>query len=130
MLPRYTFVVSYADTGWGHVGYIYQATNFLYTGITKERTDIFSESGHSRHYDKSETQRQFRSAKHRYVYLVGTKTDKRKMANELKYEVIKEYPKGNSTHYDSQNPVPKDERCLKPKKDNPQISIDFEEDAE
>lgn len=72
MLPKHTFVVSYADYGgWGHVGYVYQATNFLYTGMTKERTDKYSESGHSRHYKADETRRQLRTAKHRYVYLVG-----------------------------------------------------------
>lgn len=42
-LPRGTFIVSYADYGgWGHVGYVYQATNFLYTGMTKPRTDKFA----------------------------------------------------------------------------------------
>lgn len=46
MLPAHTFVVSYADYGgWGHVGYIYQATNFLYTGMTKPRTDKFAGGG-------------------------------------------------------------------------------------
>lgn len=68
MLPNHTFVVSYADTGWNHVGYVYQASNFYFSGTTKPRTDIYSE-GHSRHYDKSETRRQQRSAKHRYIYI-------------------------------------------------------------
>ena len=27
-------VVSYADTSKGHVGYVYQATNFIYTGMS------------------------------------------------------------------------------------------------
>lgn len=45
-LPRGTFIVSYADYGgWGHVGYVYQATNFLYTGMTKPRTDKFAGGG-------------------------------------------------------------------------------------
>ena len=35
MLPNYTFVVSYADTGWTHIGYVYQASNFLYTGMPR-----------------------------------------------------------------------------------------------
>ena len=39
MLPP-LIIVSYADKGQNHNGYIYQATNFLYTGATKERTDI------------------------------------------------------------------------------------------
>lgn len=103
MLPNKTFVVSYADTAWTHVGYIYQATNFLYTGATKERTDIYS-SGHSRHYSKEETRRQFRSSKHRYIYLVGDKRTKRDMKKELKYKVINQYPKGDEEHYDVDNP--------------------------
>lgn len=76
LLPHRTFVVSYADSGWGHVGYIYQATNFLYTGKTKPRTDKFSESGHSRHYKENESRRQYRTAKYRYVYLVGSKRER------------------------------------------------------
>ena len=38
MLPD-AVVVSYADTKQGHVGYVYQATNFLYTGLSAKRTD-------------------------------------------------------------------------------------------
>lgn len=106
MLPNKTFVVSYADTAWTHVGYIYQATNFLYTGATKERTDIYSD-GHSRHYSKDETRRQFRSSKHRYIYLVGDKRTKRIMMEELNYTVENKYPKGNEVHYDTQNPSAK-----------------------
>ena len=105
MLPNGTFVVSCADTAWTHVGYIYQATNFLYTGKTKKRTDIYSESGHGRHYKADETRRQFRSAKHRYVYLVGDKRTKKQMRKDLRYTVIDEYPKGDEQKYDTDNPV-------------------------
>lgn len=88
MLPPHTFVVSYADAeGWGHIGYVYQATNWLYTGMTKSRTDKFSE-GHSRHYASDETRRQYRTAKHRYVFLTGSKSDRRHMIKELRYPVI------------------------------------------
>ena len=86
------------------MGYIYQATNFLYTGQTKPRTDKYSSSGHSRHYDINETRRQPRTSKYRYVFLVGNKKDKKEMLKELKYPVIKEYPKGISRHYDTKNP--------------------------
>lgn len=107
MLPQRTFVVSYADWGgWNHVGYVYQATNWLYTGMTKPRTDKYSESGHSRHYKEGETRRQIRTAKYRYVFLVGNKKERRQMKQELKYTVITAYPKGNSVHYDTENPVP------------------------
>lgn len=106
MLPHHTFVVSYADYGgWGHVGYIYQATNFLYTGMTKARTDKYSDSGHSRHYNPDETRRQIRTAKHRYVYLVGNKSERKSMKKELRYEVINTYPKGETRRYDTTNPL-------------------------
>lgn len=88
MLPNGTFVVSYADYGaWGHVGYVYQATNWLYTGMTQERTDKFSESGHSRHYAKGEMRRQFRSAKHRYIYMRNKET-KERYVEEVKISSI------------------------------------------
>ena len=105
MLPPHKFIISYADAeGWGHVGYVYQSTNWLYTGMTKSRTDKYSQ-GHSRHYDVNETRRQYRTAKHRYIYLTGDRRDKREMKKELKYEIIKEYPKGESRHYDINNPI-------------------------
>lgn len=105
-LPAGTFVVSYADWGgWGHVGYVYQATNWLYTGLTKPRMDKFSESGHARHYKPDETRRQPRTAKHRYVFLVGNKRDKKRMLSQLKYPVLSEYPKGDSRHYELGKPV-------------------------
>jgi len=105
MLPNHTFVVSYADWGgWQHVGYVYQATNFFYTGMTKRRTDIASKYGHSRHYKVGSKERQIRTEKHRYVYLVGSKRDRRKMLNELRYPIISQYPKGDSRKYDTKNP--------------------------
>ena len=39
MLPKPSIVVSYADTAQGHVGYVYQATNFLYTGLSAKFKD-------------------------------------------------------------------------------------------
>lgn len=106
-LPNHTFVVSYADTAWGHIGYVYQATNFIYTGCTKARTDIVSSSGgHARHYEKGSAVRQNRSAKHRYVYLVGDRRTKRQMLKDLRYPAIKEYPKGDERRYDTNNPKP------------------------
>jgi hypothetical protein len=94
-------IVSYADTMMSHNGYIYQATNWIYTGATKERTDIGFEDGtHSRHYDKNidYSIRKFRSSKHRYIYFVGKL--KRTFVKNLKYS-IEEYPKGENKKYDS-----------------------------
>lgn len=104
LLPHGLFVVSYADTKWSHVGYVYQATNWLFTGTTKARTDMFSKSGHSRHNCGDRRQRQPRSAKHRYVYLTGSKKQKKRMLRELRYPVVSQYPKGDSVRYDVENP--------------------------
>lgn len=106
MLPNGTFVVSYADTGWTHIGYVYQACNFLYTGLSAKRLDTFSNGKHSRCYKKGDHSElyQTRNQKHRYIYLVGDKRTKRKMREELRYKVYDKYPKGDEIRYDPQNP--------------------------
>lgn len=86
------------------MGYVYQATNWIYTGMTKPRTDKYSPSGHARHYAEGEQRRQVRTAKHRYVFLVGNKAEKKQMMNELNYPIVANYPKGDSRHYDTDNP--------------------------
>lgn len=109
MLAPGTFVVSYADTAWTHVGYIYQACNFLYTGLSAKRNDTYQPTGlHPRAYDKSNHSdlMQTRSQKHRYVYLVGGKRERKRMRRALKYPVISNYPKGDETRYDTENPSP------------------------
>jgi len=104
LLPKPTIVVSYADTAQGHIGYVYQATNFLFTGTTKERTDMSNGEGkHSRH-GKDPNIRQFRSAKHRYVYFHGDKRQKKELLSKLNYS-IGAYPKGESSRYDSGDAV-------------------------
>lgn len=86
-------VVSYADSAMGHIGYVYQATNFLFTGTTKPRTDMAaSNGGHSRHHNGDRSARVPRSAKHRYVTFVGNKRFKRAARKALKY-AVENYPK-------------------------------------
>jgi hypothetical protein len=100
LLPKPMVIVSYADTAQGHIGYVYQATNFLFTGTTKERTDMDAGEGkHSRH-GTDPSVRKFRSAKHRYIYIHGSKTQKAKLLKDLNYE-IQQYPKGEIKRYDS-----------------------------
>ena len=97
-------LVSYADSAQNHHGYIYQATNWIYTGATKARTDIGSEDGrHGRHYDKGldySRNRKFRSSKYRYVYFTGTKDQRKKWRKQLNYPV-EPYPKGDNRRYDA-----------------------------
>lgn len=121
MLPRPSVVVSYADTGQGHVGFVYQATNFIYTGLSaafkdpmvkgmehKHHTTIGDEGrGHEsrieflrQKYGAENVYYIERDRKHRYVYFVGSKTDKKKLIKALSYGV-KEYPKGETKRYDA-----------------------------
>ena len=96
MLPKPKIIVSYADTAQGHVGLVYQATNFFFTGTTKARTDMASANNkHSRHSLKDPTNRVFRSAKHRYVYIHADKQEKANLRNELNYK-ISTYPKSSN----------------------------------
>jgi hypothetical protein len=115
LLPKPTIVVSYADTGQGHVGYVYQATNFLYTGLSANRVDWTVkglEHKHSKTLSDGMTLESIkekygddfyyteRSRKHRYIFFHGTKQHKKLLRSLLKYN-IEPYPKGDSKKYDS-----------------------------
>lgn len=120
MLPKPLIVVSYADTEQGHVGYVYQATNFIYTGLSEKRTDWKIKGLEHLHgatiADMSRGQEnraqwmrekygddfylKDRPRKHRYVYFVGSKNQKKNMLANLKYQ-IHPYPKGDSKKYDA-----------------------------
>jgi hypothetical protein len=120
MLPKPLIVVSYADTEQGHVGYVYQATNFIYTGLSAKRTDWKIKGQEHLHgatiadmsrgqENRAEWMREKfgddfylkdRSRKHRYVFFLGAKNQKQSMLEALKYG-IEPYPKGESSRYDS-----------------------------
>ena len=101
-LVKPLFVVSYADTGQGHIGKIYQACNFLFTGTTKERTDPDVNGKHQRHIktDGSVKSRRVRTAKHRYIIILGNKQIRKKMVAALNYPIC-DYPKGETKRYDA-----------------------------
>lgn len=83
--PLDWIIVSYSDTAMNHHGYIYQSCNFLYTGATRKRTDMYTPEGkHSRHYKLSGQigLRKVRSSKHRYIYFCTNN-------KRLKKEVVK-----------------------------------------
>lgn len=95
-------LISYADTQMNHNGYIYQATNWIYTGMTKPRTDKYVEGNkHSRHYNNNLQNglRKYRSAKHRYIYFATSKKLKKEYMNKLNYK-IESYPKGENKRYE------------------------------
>ena len=95
-------IVSYSDTAMNHHGYIYQACNFIYTGKTPQRTDIYTGSKHSRHYvkrDGVDVIRKIRSSKHRYVYFCTNNRGLRQYWLDILKYPIKPYPKGNNERY-------------------------------
>ena len=120
MLPKPMIVVSYADTEQGHVGYIYQATNFIYTGLSFKKKDWAIKGMEHLHgatiADMSRGQEnranwmrekfgddfylKDRAQKHRYVFFVGNKTQRKTMLSNLMYQV-EPYPKGDSKRYDA-----------------------------
>jgi hypothetical protein len=99
-------VVAFADTSQGHLGIVYQASNWLYTGLSAKRTD-WTVEGLDRHgqtiadrFTASEVREKYgeafsltdRPRKHRYIYLRGTKRRCRELRSALRYQVLP-YPK-------------------------------------
>ena len=100
-------IVSYAEIGQGHLGIVYQASNWLYTGLSAKRKNWTIEgiNKHCQTIADKYTSKQLkelygskfklvdRPRKHRYIY-INTKYKKRKfeILNDLKYE-IQPYPK-------------------------------------
>ena len=106
LLPQPRIIVSYADTDQDHIGVVYQATNFLYTGLSDKRPKEWKIRGsnlHSKNVCKNYTLDERKSdpnkfieverpRKHRYIYFIGTKTEKKVFRKNLNYG-IEAYPK-------------------------------------
>ena len=112
-------VVSFADTEQGHHGYIYQATNWIYTGLSAKRTDWKVKGKEHLHgvtiadefrgqENRAQLMRQkygddfyleARPRKHRYVYLIGSKTQRKRWRKALNY-AVEPYPKGQNRRYE------------------------------
>jgi hypothetical protein len=100
-------IISYADTSQGHHGYIYQATNWIYTGLSAKRTERYDIDNPNRH-SKSVTENKNsnyqdlhvreRPQKHRYIYFLGKM--KKEFIKSLKYDIL-QYPKGDNKRYDA-----------------------------
>jgi hypothetical protein len=120
MLPSPLAIVSYADTSQNHHGYIYQATNFIYTGLSAKRKDWKVKGLEHLHgatiADMSRGQKnrgewmrnkygdafylEDRPRKHRYFMFLGNKKQKKMMKEILPYK-IENYPKGDNIRYDA-----------------------------
>lgn len=112
VLPINKIVVSFADISQGHNGYVYQATNFIYCGLSAKRTDWKIKGKEHLHgqtiadefrgvKNRAQAMRDKygddfylapRPRKHRYVFIIGSKSYKKKIKAALRYE-IKQYPK-------------------------------------
>lgn len=88
-------LVSYADTGVGHVGYVYQATNWLFAGTSEPRICVGDGSAHSRWaYFAPTTETHIRSSKHRYWLCRDKRMRKICLWPSLPY------PKGETTRHE------------------------------
>ena len=101
-------IVSYAECAQGHLGIVYQATNWIYTGLSDKHNmwHIEGTDGiHGRHLFDSygginkakknigdKMVRGERPRKHRYIYFNTNTKRKEKLLRKLKYP-IKPYPK-------------------------------------
>lgn len=120
LLPKPLIIVSYADKSVGHNGYIYQATNFIFTGESHTQLDWKlkgKEHIHSRtlmdefafEENRIEKLKQKygndlyqvrREPKYRYVFILANKKLKHKIMQSKLFE-IKPYPKGDNKKYDA-----------------------------
>ena len=116
-------VVSFADTKHGHVGYVYQATNFLYCGLSAKFKDPKVkgyEHMHHATYAHGMTNKQVierfgaenvefveRPRKHRYIMFVAKGKRRKELMKKLRYKVLP-YPKGGeASEAVKQNSLPK-----------------------
>jgi hypothetical protein len=105
-------VISFADTEQGHIGYVYQACNFLYCGLSAKRTDWKVKGKEHLHgqtiadefrgvKNRAQAMRDKygddfylapRPRKHRYIYITGDKRFAKKAKKAIKYS-FEPYPK-------------------------------------
>ena len=118
MLPKPSIVVSYADTEQEHVGYVYQACNFICTGLSAKRTDWKikglehlhgqtiadisrgckgSRSDFMREKFGDDFYLEDRARKHRYIFVTGKN---KALKQSIRYNQ-EPYPKGESKRYDA-----------------------------
>lgn len=113
-LPKPSCIVSYADFTFGHNGYIYQATNWVYCGLNQIHEREWFLNGKEIHQRSLSsmglTDKVSKEAaglthgdytkKHRYFMFLGSKTNRKKMLADLVYDILP-YPKGDNKKYDS-----------------------------
>jgi hypothetical protein len=107
LLPQPKVVISYSDFRAGHHGYIYQATNWVYTGVGGEGQNIYimkdGTERHQRHEDKINMELvdhvEKTTGKARYYFFIGNKKTVKEMNDKLRFKRLP-YPKGANQRYD------------------------------
>ena len=107
-LPHLWAVITYADILEGHLGYVYQATNAIYTGVgSSSHHRYVTQDGKvrgdyegSRFISAQEAKERGWSVvkglgKHRYVYILGTPRQKRERRAQLRLPSLP-YPKSEA----------------------------------
>lgn len=102
-------IVSFSEKERGHVGTVYQATNFYYCGLSAKFVDAVVDGLEGKHHSSfahgmsNEQIRQKwgdaahfieRPRKHRYVYFNAKGKRKKELLKKLRYQILP-YPKGN-----------------------------------
>ena len=106
----FDIIVSFADIEQGHTGYIYQATNWLYTGISPKmkyfrlkkssctggpkyrRRERMTKEKIINDFGENMIEEYFSSPKHRYIYFNCDKRRKEHLLKKLRYRILP-YPK-------------------------------------
>ena len=108
--PQYAVLLSYADDKQNHKGIVYRATNWFYTGISEAMivgavingreyhnqtiVDIWGSWAHDKVLDIDKNAQFIEGGcKHRYVYFLGNKRQRKQLRQALKWPVLP-YPKG------------------------------------
>jgi hypothetical protein len=103
-------IVSFADASYGHRGIVYQATNFIYTGLSAKFKDPKVKGLEHQHHTtyangmtNAEVIEKFgaenvsfvdRPRKHRYIFINATGSRRKELLAKLRYKP-QPYPKGN-----------------------------------
>jgi len=105
-------IVSFAEPQKGHLGIVYQACSWLYTGLSAKRTD-WTVKGINKHgqtiadkYSAEEVRNIFknkfslekRPQKHRYVYFNCGRLRRKELFKKLNYPIM-QYPKNNKESF-------------------------------
>ncbi len=105
LLPKPITLVSYADPNQNHQGYIYQATNWIYTGESTPKKRYTFEDGSTFdirrgiHNKGKIVKTEKLKPTHRYIYLHANKKDKKIMLKHFKVNKLN-YPKGLNKNYE------------------------------